>query len=531
MRHVHSPMRIAAVVALCVLATGGAIAGASTHGRDRHPTRHPRHQVELTASRRVLSTGAYLRQVASVSFPAPYANPTSFDVSWVDPVTETYYLADRTNAGIDAINASNNTFGSVIGAGDFTGANKGTNTATPTQISACGSTGTGGPNGVLTIDVGGVRQLIGANGVSGVQPVSTIKIYTLTTSTSGTLSATVSTAVSANGTLGRCRADEMSYDSRDQLLLVANDLDATPYISFISMHANPTLDAVVGQVKFPNATNGIEQSIYDMENHMFYLNIPGVEVAKIDPASMQVVATYLTPNCVAAGLAIDEQSQELLLSCAINPNGVEFMDARTGRITTNIPQVSGADEVWFDPGTNMFYLGANHMTSTGSPVPSISTTGSAGTWTLSESGATGGSFTLTVGTATTAAIAANASAAAIASALDVIVPGTTATGGPLPASVTVTFPAPEAIFTANSASLVPAGYNTPVLGVIAAGHSSGRHGRDEFGKSMKSTPSWVENMPEPSTQGSHSVAADPVNGNVFVPLSGSGIAVFGWTNR
>jgi len=500
-------------ITVLLIASGVAVAASSVAGASRHPAKPPQ----------VASSGqSFLRQVGDVTFPAPYANTTSFDISYVDSSTQTYYLADRTNAGIDAINAANDTFGSVVGAGDFAGANTGANVATPAQITVCGAHGTGGPNGVLSLDVDGVRQLVGADGVTGAKPVSSVKIFTLSTPTTGALAASISTAVSANGTTGSCRSDEMAYDAPDRLLVVANDLDSPPYVSFISIHSDPSLDAVVGQVKFPSATGGIEQAVYDLHTHLFYLNIPGVDVAVLDPHTMAVTTTYPTPNCTASGLALDEQTQQLLLSCSVNTNGVEIMNARSGQIVNNIPQVSGADEVWFDPGTNNYYLAASGMTSSGSPVPAVTTAGSGTAWTLAETGATGGTFTLTVGTATTAPIAANASAASVESALAAIVPGTTVSGGPLPALENVTFPAAETTFTSNVVGLTPAGYLTPVLGAISAGSS--RSWSPSYGQ-----PSWLENVPTPTTGNSHSVAADAVNGQVFVPISGQGVAIFAWT--
>ena len=35
---------------------------------------------------------------------------TSSDINWVDPGTERYYLADRSNAGVDVIDAEDDTF-------------------------------------------------------------------------------------------------------------------------------------------------------------------------------------------------------------------------------------------------------------------------------------------------------------------------------------------------------------------------------------------------------------------------------------
>jgi hypothetical protein len=49
------------------------------------------------------------------------------------------------------------------------------------------------------------------------------------------------------------------------------------------------------------------------------------------------------------------------------------MNARNGHIVASILQVSGSDEVWFDSGSNRYYLAADAMTSngksTGYPTP------------------------------------------------------------------------------------------------------------------------------------------------------------------
>jgi hypothetical protein len=56
-----------------------------------------------------------------------------------------------------------------------------------------------------------------------------------------------------------------------------------------------------------------------------------------------------------------------------NPAVTLVLDARKGRIMARIHQVSGSDEVWFDPGTQRYYLAGETMTSngraTGYPTP------------------------------------------------------------------------------------------------------------------------------------------------------------------
>jgi len=367
-----------------------------------------------------------------VAYPAPYTVTASFDISFVDPTTHAYYLADRTNAGVAMVNTTTDAFAGVLGAGDFAGASP---TVTAAQTKACG-TGEAGPNGVLALNIDGVDQVWAGDGVTAAAPVSSVKVFTMTSGTSGTLAATIATGDATFGTTGTCRADEMAYDPVDHIFAVANDDDTPPYITLISVNANLTSDHVIGQLKFANATAGIEQTVYDAQTGKFYSNIPGVELAAINPTTASVVATYAQPNCTSAGLALDPSNQTLMVGCAINADGSMLMSVRTGAVLARFPQVSGEDENWYDPGTNAFYLGANHMTSNGNTN----------------------------------------------------------------------------------------GVATPVIGVISAGGNHGQRPFRTFGQDDVAT--WIENFATgATTNNTHSVAADPTNGQIFVPVAGSGIMV------
>lgn len=326
-----------------------------------------------------LGKPASIHQVSTVKFPAPYLNPKSFDISWVDSQTQTYYLADRTNNAVDAINAATDSFEGVIGSGDFsgTGAN-----STSSQKSTCGPFGVAGPNGILVLRVGGVTQLWAGNGVSSTSPTSSVKVFNLSSPSSGTLAATISTG-------GVCRADELAYDPADHVVIIANDVDTPPYLTAISVNANPANDKVLGKIPFTNAIDGIEQPAWNPANDMFYVNIPQIptsngswmgEVAVISPTTLKVTHTFPVPACSPAGLAINVQRQQMLLGCSGDAmagdsvNGVTYggnpavsyiMSARTGRIVARFPQVGGSDEVWYNPSTAQYYLGANGMTSNG----------------------------------------------------------------------------------------------------------------------------------------------------------------------
>src|SRR6266702_6860250 len=78
------------------------------------------------------SNGGAVRFLKSVPVPGKMF---VFDISWVDQATQLYYLADRSNAVIDVVNAKTDTYVRQI-AGGFKG--------------FTGNNDTSGPNGVVT---------------------------------------------------------------------------------------------------------------------------------------------------------------------------------------------------------------------------------------------------------------------------------------------------------------------------------------------------------------------------------------------
>src|SRR5207245_11764846 len=143
-----------------------------------------------------------------------------------------------------------------------------------------------GPDGVRVVPAD--RQLWAGDAHS------LVKVVDLS---SGAIVATVSTGASN-------RADELAYDPQDHLMLIANDADDPPFLSFIST----TSGKVVGKIPYPNATNGLEQPVWDPANGMFYQSVPatkanpGGEIDKIDPKTMKVVAIYSDTDWQPAGL-------------------------------------------------------------------------------------------------------------------------------------------------------------------------------------------------------------------------------------
>jgi hypothetical protein len=96
---------------------------------------------------------------------------------------------------------------------------------------------------------------------------------------------------------GTQRSDELAYDPADHIILIANDRDTPPFITFISTVSPPH---VLGQIKYPQATGGIEQPVWDGLKKRFYLAIPSTvanpngEVDEIDPIAMTIKRVFPT---------------------------------------------------------------------------------------------------------------------------------------------------------------------------------------------------------------------------------------------
>jgi DNA-binding beta-propeller fold protein YncE len=277
----------------------------------------------------------------------------SFDIGWFDPATNKYYLADRSNHAIDIVDTTTDTIvGEILG---FCGTD------------LCASNG---PNGVVVTE--NPHELWAGDGDS------TVKVFSLDSSgmpTSGTPLATISTG-------GTGRADELAFDTRDHLILIANDEDAPPFLTLISADS---LAVFAPPIVFSDATDGIEQPVYDPQTHKFFVAVPattrnpGGEIAVIEPLAAKVTKTHGLTDCTPHGLTMGP-NRLMLIGCngGDTAPGTQLrsivMDSRNGHIVKTITQVGGSDEVWYNPGDNHYYLAASSYTvdglkgSAGNPV-------------------------------------------------------------------------------------------------------------------------------------------------------------------
>jgi len=286
----------------------------------------------------------------------------TFDISWIDQHTQRYYLADRSNAAIDVVDAKTNTFITQIKAGfkGFTGNND-----------------TSGPNGVTTTG----HWLIATDAPSR---VVVIDLRT------NTIADEANTGGGTEGGVGT-RTDELAYDPVDSLILATNNADSPPFSTLYRLDTNTGKLTFVARITFDaahgvDATNGAEQAVWDPGTGRFYISIPQIGssdtnggVARINPHSALVETVFKVSFCQPAGLSVGPHG-DLLLGCSVafDDAGVScttatgsdlttcsaghfampkqvIMDARDGAIDRNVFGIGGSDEVWFNSGDNRYY--------------------------------------------------------------------------------------------------------------------------------------------------------------------------------
>ena len=303
------------------------------------------HEIELQTQPASFST------VAKIQLPG---NPLlSFDFTFVDPVLPFYYFTDRSNAAIDVIDVFNNRLATQITG--FVGAvNKpGTTTANP-DVS--------GPNSVVSTTPG---EIWATDGDSSVKVISLYQ---------GAIVDTISTTLPGTTAAQDLRADGMSYDPRDRIIMAQNGAANPPFVTLIS--ANPNNRHVLGHIVYgPDAD--VEASVYNPLDGLFYVNIaqtgddPNVgAVSLIDPRTVTEVARFPVTGCNGAGIALSPE-QTLLLACSLN-NGTQIIDPFVGKLIANIPQVSGSDQATYNYADGNFYVAARtNAASAGGPVVGV----------------------------------------------------------------------------------------------------------------------------------------------------------------
>ncbi len=286
-------------------------------------------------------------RVASIQIPG---KPLSvFDISFVDPILPFYYLADRSNASLDIVDIRTNT---VIGqVGGFVGVRK-------DPATGLTSTAVSGPDGVATAGIGEVWVGDGDSSVKVVD-IFTQKVID-----------TISTALDGESADTDKRADEMYYDERDHVMLVANNAATPPYVTLISTLPNDR--RVLGHIVYSDS-DGVEASVYDPAKGLFYVNLTQVgsdpnngAVSVVDPRQLKEVGRFTVTGCNGTGLDL-APGEKLVIGCSLTNNS-QIISANDGTLLAEFPQTSGADQIWYNQGDGRVYLaGRNNPASAGGP--------------------------------------------------------------------------------------------------------------------------------------------------------------------
>ena len=310
-----------------------------------------------------------VRLLTTVPIPGTAANTTGgkmyvFDISWVDQASRTYYLADRSNAVVDIVDAKTSTllFQLTGGFKGFTGNN-----------------GTSGPNGVVT----GGHCLFVTDAPS--------RVVSFNTSTSPPTQ--VSAVTTASGDLNR--ADELAFDPKDNILFPINNADTPPFGTFIKV--DPSTCALTQPTAPPpgvsapdrlllntangvDAENGAEQPQWDPGTQRFYLSIPQIGpnvssggVIRINATTHVIEKTFPISFCQPAGLT-KGPGEDFLAGCntvfdtagglwsATDANTAApiqvIVNVKSGDVDS-IGGVGVGDEVFFNSGDNNYYTASS----------------------------------------------------------------------------------------------------------------------------------------------------------------------------
>jgi hypothetical protein len=260
-----------------------------------------------------------------------------FDIGVVDAEAGRYYLADRSNKGVDIFDTKTNKF--VGRVGGFVG-------VVMRDGKPVGSES--GPNGVA-LDSKNKVLWVGDGD-------STLKAIDLKAA-EPKISATINLG-------GKKRADELAVDETDEMVLVFNNADKPTFGSFVSTKPG---NKILGKVELPDASDGVEQSIYVKETGLFYSSVPELKddinkggIAIFDPKTMKMVELVNIPGCGPTGL-MQGPGTHLLVGCGAGspgsklPPATVIWDFKTKQVVKAVKEVGGMDEVWYDSGSNKYY--------------------------------------------------------------------------------------------------------------------------------------------------------------------------------
>lgn len=321
------------------LPLGAALAAALLFGSATAQAEHGDEHQESFGLINTIAVPAPADNASCPSSGSTSAGIASFDISFDDAGLGLYLLADRTHCSVDIWDSSSN--------------------ALVAQVTGFAGIGAGGPpeagpDGVLTVVTQTAKQAW-----AGDYP-SEVKVIDLTASPPAVI-ATIPTG-------GVDRADEMAYDARDGIVVVANPDEPLPpagtgpFLTFIEATAPY---AVLGHIYFTNATAGLEQPQWSPRTGLVYLSVPEYNgtldsgtIAVIDPRTETVLKNYPT-GCEPAGLAVGPE-KFALVGCS--DSAVKQINLASGHIMRTFSRTGDVDQVWFNRGDEHYFTAGYDLT-------------------------------------------------------------------------------------------------------------------------------------------------------------------------
>jgi hypothetical protein len=311
--------------------------------------------------------------VTAIAIPG---NPLrSFDISFVNEKRREFYFADRANAAIEVIDIDTLTWKRALGG--FVGIRPPLPAPINNNIS--------GPDGVASHG----RWVYGGDGDS------TVKVFDLDAPPSMALKQSVPTG-------GTTRVDEMALTSNGKLLLAANNAEDPPFATLFEANGNGAKShvSIISRISVdptiipPGAGLSLEQPSWDPGTKRFYNSIPVIAnnppgcvftgliatitcdggLLVIDPKAVTGPSTVLGAynpatktgvialhGCSPNGSTVGPDNN-ILLGCTPqnNPNDkTTLVINAVSLVQTQIVNITGSDEVWYNSGDNRYYTGSS----------------------------------------------------------------------------------------------------------------------------------------------------------------------------
>jgi hypothetical protein len=307
----------------------------------------------------------------------------SFDISWVSSERPEYYIADRSNKGVDIIDTAHNKFKKTIGG--FVGIKlNSAGTAVDNNHS--------GPDGVTSHG----KWLYVGDGDS------TLKVIDLET---GQIVATLKTG---GATPGTTRLDEMALTTDGKMLVAANNAEDPPFVTLFTANGDDESNSVTEVTKItadssvipPGFGLSIEQPTWDEGTQRFIVSVPIIAnnplncnygqnpdvglvgspdvdsanqdvgpcsgaVLVIDPTNLLSPIEKVVPlvHCGPNGATVGPHDNVMVGCTPANQPGdneTTIINAKTFRYV-DVGNLTGSDEVWYDAGSGRYYTGSSAM--------------------------------------------------------------------------------------------------------------------------------------------------------------------------